>query len=129
MVQAYEIDMEKTSDIIWQDSQHQILFQLIEQIREVPFDPEIIVKLRLYAENHFTLEEIYMEKLCYPDAEAHRTAHNRFRAELEALTEIEAGSSRELQAALSDFLYKWLKMHVLGIDKKLEDFVMNSSAK
>ena len=121
--------MYKTSDLIWQDSQHQILFQLIEQIREVPFDPEIIVKLRLYAESHFTLEEIYMEKLSYPDAESHRSAHNRFREELEALSEIEADSSKELQDALSSFLHKWLKMHVLGIDKKLEDFVMKSDAK
>ena len=121
--------MEKTSDIIWQDSQHQILFQLIDRIREVPLDPDIIVELRHYAENHFTLEEIYMDKLDYPDAEAHRTAHNRFRVELEALSQIEANSSKVLQDALSDFLYRWLKMHVLGIDKKLEEFVMNSNVK
>ena len=121
--------MRKTSDIIWQDSQHQILFELIDRIRDVPFDPEIIVKLRLYAENHFTLEEIYMEKLRYPELEPHREAHNRFRTELEALTEIEADSSKELQDALASFLYKWLKMHVLGIDKKLEEFVMKSDAK
>ena len=121
--------MEKTSDIIWQDSQHQILFDLIDRIKEVPFDPEIIVRLRLYAENHFVLEEIYMEKLEYPEAEQHRKAHNRFREELNALAEIEPDSSNDLQIALSDFLYKWLKMHVMGIDKKLEDFVMRSNAK
>jgi hemerythrin len=34
-----------------------------------------------------------------------------------------------LQNSLSDFLYKWLKLHVLGIDKKLEDFVMKSDSK
>ena len=32
-----------------------------------------------------------------------------------------------LQVSLSDFLYKWLKLHVLGIDKKLEDFVLKSA--
>ena len=121
--------MEKTSDIIWQDSQHQVLFELIEQIKAVPFDPEIITRLRHYAENHFYLEEIYMEKLDYPEFEAHRKAHNRFREEIEALAEIEADSSVDIQIALSDFLYKWLKMHVLGIDKRLEDFVMQSNAK
>ena len=121
--------MDKTSDIIWQDSQHQILFDLIDRIKEVPFDPEIITQLRLSAENHFTLEEIYMEKLAYPEAEPHRKAHNRFREELEALTDIEPDSSSDLQVALSNFLYKWLKMHVMGIDKRLEDFVMRSNAK
>jgi hemerythrin len=34
-----------------------------------------------------------------------------------------------LQDSLSDFLYKWLKLHVLGIDKQLEDFVMKSDSK
>lgn len=121
--------MDKTSDIIWQDSQHQILFELIDQIKEVPFDPEIITKLRLYAENHFTLEEIYMEKLNYPEAELHCKAHNRFREELEALAEIEADSTGDIQVAFSNFLYKWLKMHVMGIDKRLEDFVMKSKYK
>lgn len=31
-----------------------------------------------------------------------------------------------LQEALSHILYKWLKLHVLGIDKRLEDFVLRS---
>lgn len=121
--------MDKTSEIIWQDSQHQILFDLIERIKEVPFDPEIITRLKLYAENHFYLEEIYMEKLGYPEADLHLKAHNRFREELEALAEIEPDSSCDLQVALSNFLYRWLKMHVLGIDKKLEQFVMQSNSK
>jgi hemerythrin len=34
-----------------------------------------------------------------------------------------------LQVSLSDFLYKWLKLHVLGIDKKLEEFVLKSNLK
>ena len=38
-------------------------------------------------------------------------------------------STNALQVSLSDFLYKWLKLHVLGIDRKFEDFVMKSSSK
>ena len=121
--------MKKTSDLIWQDSQHQMLFVLIEQIKEVPFDREILVKLRLYAENHFTLEEIYMEKLGYPDADAHLKAHHRFREELQAMMEIEMGDSKLVQDSISNFLYKWLELHVLGIDKKLEDFILKSTSK
>jgi hemerythrin len=34
-----------------------------------------------------------------------------------------------LQISLSDFLFKWLKLHVLGIDKQFEDFVMKSDSK
>jgi len=101
--------MQKTSDLIWQDTQHQVLFTLIARIKEVPFDPDILTQLKLYAEHHFTLEEAYMVALDYPLKDEH----------------IEVA----LQVSLSDFLHKWLKLHVLGIDKELEDFVLKSSAK
>jgi hemerythrin len=121
--------MQKTSDIIWQDTQHQVLFELIDKIKEVPFDPGILVRLKLYAEHHFTLEETYMVKLGYPHQVEHIEAHDRFREELEAMLETDPTMGQFLQDSLSDFLYKWLKLHVLGIDKQLEDFVMKSDSK
>jgi hemerythrin len=121
--------MQKTSDIIWQDTQHQVLFELIDKIKEVPFDPDILVRLKLYAEHHFILEETYMLKLEYPDADQHVHAHDRFREELAAMLETDPSMHESLQISLSDFLYKWLKLHVLGIDKKLEDFVLKSDSK
>ena len=121
--------MQKTSEIIWQDTQHQVLFELIERIKETPFDPDILIRLKLYAEHHFVLEEAYMRQLNYPHAEAHFDAHERFREELEAMLETDPTISQVLQVSLSDFLYQWLKLHVLGIDKELEDFVMKSDSK
>ena len=121
--------MQKTSDIIWQDTQHQVLFELIEKIKEVPFDPDILTRLKLYAEHHFSLEETYMLQLEYPHRDEHIEAHDRFREELAAMLETDPSMHVALQVSLSDFLYKWLKLHVLGIDKELEDFVMKSSAK
>lgn len=121
--------MQKTSDIIWQDTQHQMLFELIEQIKIVPFDPDILSRLKLYAEHHFILEEAYMRTLNYPLIEAHLEAHDRFREELEAMLETDPTMHEALQISLSDFLYKWLKLHVLGIDKELEEFVLGSERK
>ena len=121
--------MQKTSDIIWQDTQHQVLFALIARIKEVPFDPDILTHLKLYAEHHFTLEETYMVALDYPLKDEHIEAHDRFREELAAMLETDPSMHLALQVSLSDFLHKWLKLHVLGIDKKLEDFVMKSSSK
>jgi hemerythrin len=121
--------MIKTSDLIWQDTQHQVLFQLIDRIRESPFDRDIFTKLKLYAEHHFVLEEAYMKQLDYPHAAAHIQAHNRFREELTAMIQTDPDMSQIFQDALSDFLYKWLKLHVLGIDKKLEGFILNSASK
>jgi hemerythrin-like metal-binding protein len=72
--------MQKTSDLIWQDTQHQALFELIDKIKEVPFDPDILIQLKLYAEHHFVLEETYMLELGYPHKDEHIEAHDRFRA-------------------------------------------------
>jgi len=121
--------MQKTSDLIWQDTQHQALFDLIERIKVVPFDPDILLRLKLYAEHHFVLEETYMRLLEFPGAGDHVRAHDRFREELEAMMEIDPSQHESLQISLSDFLYKWLKLHVLGIDKELEDFVLSSRSK
>ena len=121
--------MQKTSDVIWQDTQHQVLFELIDRIKETPFDPDILVRLKLYAEHHFVLEEVYMEKLEYPHRDEHLRAHDRFREELEAMLETDPSMHESLQISLSDFLYKWLRLHVLGIDKQLEDFVLKSKSK
>ncbi len=121
--------MQKTSDIIWQDTQHQMLFELIDRIKQVPFDPDILVRLKLYAEHHFVLEETYMRLLDYPGTEAHIRAHDRFREELEAMMQTDPTMHEALQVSLSDFLYKWLKLHVLGIDKQLEDFILKARAK
>ena len=121
--------MKKTSDLIWQDTQHQALFELIERIKVVPFDPDILVRLKLYAEHHFVLEETYMRLLDYPGMDAHIAAHDRFREELEAMLQTDPSMHEALQISLSDFLYKWLKLHVLGIDKELEAFVLESESK
>ena len=119
----------KTSDLIWQDTQHQTLFDLIEQIKEVPFNPDVFQQLRLYTEHHFVIEENYMKALNYPGLEEHVTAHNRFREEMMAMIDTDPSISPALQNSLSDFLYKWLKLHVLGIDKELEAFIQESDQK
>lgn len=121
--------MIKTSDLIWQDAQHQMLFSLIDEIKVEPFDRSVINRLKLYAEHHFSLEEIYMKALDYPDIAAHIKAHDRFREELSAMVETEQIMNKVLQDSLSLFLSEWLKLHVLGIDKKLEAFILASTAK
>ena len=121
--------MIKTSDLIWQDAQHQVLFALIDDIKIEPFDRTVITRLQLYAEHHFSLEEAYMEQLKYPGIDAHIKAHDRFREELSAMVESQEIMNKALQNSLSLFLSEWLKLHVLGIDKKLEAFILESESK
>ena len=121
--------MIKTSELVWQDTQHQMLFKLIDQITEEPFDHQILGKLQLYAEHHFCLEEAYMAELNYPEAVVHIEAHDRFRKELASLVETQGDMDSALQEALFLFLSKWLELHVFGIDKELEAFILASKLK
>lgn len=121
--------MQKTSDVIWQDAQHQQLFRLIDQIKESSVDNSVFKKLNDYAEYHFVLEEQYMVQLGYPDREAHKDAHNKFRSELAVMLEEHQSYDEELRQSLSLFLREWLKRHVLGTDKKLERFILDSDSK
>ena len=121
--------MLKTSELIWQDTQLQALFKLIDLIKEEPFDCEILGKLQLYAEHHFCIEEAYMEALNYPQAATHVKAHNRFREELTSMVQTQNNIDSTLQEPLFLFLSKWLKLHVYGIDKELEAFILASNVK
>ena len=126
-VHAYS--MRKTSEIIWQDAQHQVLFEILDLLKEPTADTQVLHRLEDYTRTHFELEEQYMERLGYPDRIEHMQAHARFRKEISELLE----GNQELDAIFRDiistFLTEWLTRHVFGIDKKLEDFILQSPAK
>lgn len=121
--------MKKTSDLIWQDQQHQMLFDLIDQINSNTPNAHVFERLAAYAEHHFALEEAYMEILNYPGREPHIKAHNRFREELSEMVANQEYLNEDLRSSLSTFLSEWLKRHVFGIDKDFEKFVLESDAK
>lgn len=119
------------SELIWQDTQHNILFKLLDELAQEVYDPTLIHQLKLYADHHFCLEEAYMIKLSYPDKDAHIRAHNRFREELYKLEQDHTanGMNAELRVAVSTFLTEWLTRHIKGVDKDFEAFVLSSEAK
>ena len=120
--------MQKTSDIIWQDAQHQVLFEILDTIKKPGADPRVLEKLREYTENHFVLEEKYMEELDYPGRAEHVESHDRFREEIDQLL----GSGTPDPAfmdVVATFLTEWLKRHVFGVDKELENYILRSDAK
>ena len=67
--------MRKTSELIWQDAQHQVLFQILETIGRPGSGVDVLQQLHQYTETHFSLEEQYMELLDFPGREAHIQAH------------------------------------------------------
>ena len=120
--------MRKTSDLIWQDAQHQVLFEILDLIKEPGSDRLVLEKLRDYTENHFSLEELYMLQLGYPGTEEHVRAHDRFRAEIETLLRSDQHDALFMEI-IATFLTEWLTRHVFGIDKQLEDYILQSEAK
>jgi len=115
----------KTSDVIWQDAQHQVLFQLLDRIAEQGSAREILHQLEFYAESHFALEERYMELLAYPGLESHVAAHDRFREELRDMLRETGEHDDTARQIISTFLKEWLGRHIFGIDKDLEAFMLS----
>ncbi len=121
--------MRKTSDIIWQDAQHQVLFDILDLIGEPGVGPDIVRRLQQYTDNHFELEERYMQVLDYPGYGDHKRAHDQFRHEIDSLLEPGVQFDEQLGNLVATYLRAWLKGHVFGSDKDLEAFILGSSIK
>jgi hemerythrin len=122
----YTQGMRKTSDLIWQDAQHQVLFEILDAIRQPDAGEDVIRQLMDYTETHFMLEERYMAELGYPGMAEHVAAHNRFRREIRQVIDSEDEIDAIFRDIMGTFLTEWLKRHVFGIDKELEAFVLGS---
>ncbi|QIB65354.1 hemerythrin family protein [Kineobactrum salinum] len=120
--------IKRTSDILWQDAQHQVLFEILDLLAETDSGDEVLRRLHDYTEIHFRLEEHYMCVLEYPDREAHTQSHDRFREEIASLLEGGADDPK-FRAAVATFLREWLQRHVFGVDKKLEAFILSTDVK
>lgn len=121
--------MKQTSELIWQDLQHQVLFELIEELKSTPTKEDIFSRLSNFAENHFALEEAYMLKLNYPKRAEHTATHNKFRHELQSMIQNSKEFDYQMRETVSIFLKEWLSRHILGIDKDLEAFILESDQK
>ena len=120
--------MRKTSELIWQDAQHQKLFEILDLLKEEAAGREVVLRLQAYTEYHFELEEQYMLQLDFPGREEHIRAHHRFRQEIAGLLGSETELDAQFREIIATFLTEWLTRHVFGIDKRLEAFILESSA-
>lgn len=111
------------------DKEHQHLFDLINEGIEIMQNEyvgehyseikEILAELESYAEEHFSHEEAYMEKIRDPELILQRTQHMFFREKIREWSFCnidEEESQRELMEELLQFLAKWLYHHILGSD-------------
>lgn len=121
--------MQKTSDVIWQDAQHQMLFVLLDEVAQADSAESVLQQLKFYAESHFSLEEQYMQLLDYPGREEHVRAHDKFRAELAVMMDDATLHDALARDLIATFLREWLTRHIFGIDKPLEAFLLDHGVK
>ena len=125
----------KTSDLIWQNTQHEELLEIIESFRDSSSPGlELIQKLNEYIDHHFRLEEKYMELSRYRDIDRHIRLHRIFAENIKKMelskNIIEEGFHDEaFRTHIADFLHDWLMKHLMGIDKELEAHLLKSNLK
>jgi len=120
--------MKKTSDLIWQDAQHQELFRIIDSLTTED-GRKALDRLKIYVKHHFSLEEEYMRQLNFPGTEAHIKAHRAFDEKVKSLLADQTFYDDKFAEDLTVFLTDWLNNHTMGIDKELEAFVLKSESK
>lgn len=109
------------------DAQHEELFRRAERLVRALRTGDragvdaLFTYLAGYAEKHFLVEERLMEAAGYPGLDAHRSAHARFRADLDAHLGAYAadGGNAGAGLALHNWLSDWLREHLAGLDQEL----------
>ncbi|EME70619.1 hemerythrin-like protein [Paramagnetospirillum caucaseum] len=102
------------------DKDHQKLIQMINDLDQAAPDfLELFNAVLDYTTGHFEREETHLEVIGFPGLDAHRVQHDSFADEVAAMVKeyrghaFQAGDTR-----LKDFLWSWLKGHILIEDQR-----------
>ncbi len=117
------------------DDDHRSLFETAETLRlrhESGAGTDLILAcidaLLMYAHDHFEREELFMERGGYPEYEAHKREHERFRALFRALRELYRYTPEIIDIGkVLTYLESWLAGHILIRDNQFVSFVMKKS--
>ncbi|MDR0649746.1 MAG: bacteriohemerythrin [Synergistaceae bacterium] len=113
------------------DSQHQQLFEMVDNLLRVIDDSEhgdykkecadAVNFLYDYTVKHFNFEEGYQASIGYKDIEAHKLQHKRFIITVENFAKKMAATDYDMKVvkAFSGSLVAWLNYHVGETDQKI----------
>ena len=117
---------ELATGILWQDFQHAELIAHINGLQKAILAKQaqaelwrMIDFLEKYVENHFGIEEHYMEAADDPAAGEHIQAHQQFCENLAALRNYDGTGAQIKAASLCYDLYEWVTNHIRTTDKAL----------
>lgn len=114
------------------DAQHKRLFEIIHELYTAmraghgkDVAGEVLNRLMNYTVEHFTAEEIMMEKNGYPQLVAHRAEHKALTDKVKAFKKDFDSGAGVITLELMTFLQNWLTNHIQSVDQKYGAF-MNS---
>lgn len=118
------------------DRQHTALINLINECNDSlekddnnELFSEIVFKLILYSQTHFTTEEEYMEKTGYSKLKEHKKEHSVF---TEKIKEYEARlneNDKDVANEIMGYLINWLIDHILNMDQKYSEALNKAGIK
>lgn len=127
---------EYSTGLIWQDTQHRELIELLEKLSNTNADqanPKMFTYstafLVMYMNHHFSLEEAYMEAYGYPDTEYHKSEHKRFAEKVKSFRKKYTEFSSEASKALEEQILDWVVGHIMDNDLKLGEFIHDAEQK
>ena len=102
------------------DAQHRHLIELIARVPDqaAPGDAELLAAALQYTATHFKAEETYMERVGYPGLAAHRSDHKFLTRTLMVYKQRYDDGETDLYA-LKQFLFRWVRDHILDEDRKI----------
>ena len=116
------------------DNEHKKLFEIMGRVDALIHNEDLydrfdeilnlIDELKDYTVFHFSDEEKLMEEKGYPALEAQKKAHRGFVDKLEEINLDEVDEDQEAYLSdLLEYLLHWLTGHILGMDKKIGEFL------
>jgi hemerythrin len=110
------------------DLQHKKLIGLIAAIPEEKSsgDEQALEAAIVYAETHFADEEELLEQIRYPNTHEHIEMHEKMTAILESYKRDYDEGKTDL-SAFKQFMYNWIKDHIMKEDKNIGAFLRSSS--
>jgi hemerythrin len=111
------------------DSQHQKLVYMINELNDAmkqgsgkDIIGRIVNGLITYTGTHFKTEEKYFDRFGYPETDSHTKAHVAFVKKVSEFKENFEQGNRFISIEVVNFMIKWLKEHIKGVDKKYSQF-------
>jgi hemerythrin len=86
---------------------------------------DVVNKLEKYIKEHFSYEEVLMEKHAYPYAESHLQQHNELRYKVLSINYDYIQESEDFYKSTLEYLLNWLINHIMKVDRLLAEYLIS----